>query len=146
MNLKGSYLLLILLDSDVSTTVGKLGTFRFPGGYYLYAGSALGGLRGRIERHLYKEKKLHWHIDYLLADSRVCEVWVVSSGERLECLLARTALNLPGATGPIIGFGSSDCRCRTHLAHLLERPQMETFQAALGPDIKLEPLSIPGAR
>ncbi len=141
MHTKGSYILLIHLDNDASITIGKMGKFDFPGGYYLYAGSALGGLRGRIKHHLRKEKKLHWHIDYLLVQARIVEVWVVLAEERLECLLAQAARNLPGATIPVAGFGSSDCRCPTHLIHLPERPQLETFQTAVGRGITLEPLS-----
>ena len=38
---KGSYVLLIALDKDATVAVGKLGTFSFPAGYYLYVGSAL---------------------------------------------------------------------------------------------------------
>ncbi len=146
MRAKGSYVLLIFLDDDASIVTGKLGTFTFPCGYYLYAGSALGGLRGRINRHLTKDTKPHWHIDYLLMYSRVVEVWVVLAEESLECLLAQTALSLPGATVSATGFGSSDCRCRTHLIHFLEKPELETFQTDVGPTITLERLSIPDAR
>ena len=146
MRAKGSYVLIILLDKDISITVGKLGAFVFPGGYYLYTGSALGGLRGRINRHLTKDKQSHWHIDYLLMHSRIVEVWVVLAEERLECLLAQTALSLLGSAVPATGFGSSDCRCRTHLIHFPEKPEWKTFQTAVGPNITLERLSIPDAR
>ena len=147
MYTKGSYVLLVFLDNRAFISVGRLGTFAFPRGYYLYAGSALGGLRGRINRHLKKQKKLHWHIDYLLVQARIVEVWVVFGVERLECLLAQAALNLPGATIPVAGFGSSDCRCRTHLSHFSQKPELEAFQAAVGQGVTLEePLSGPDAR
>jgi sugar fermentation stimulation protein A len=142
MRAKGSYVLLIFLDNDASIVTGKLGTFTFPCGYYLYTGSALGGLRGRINRHLTKDKKSHWHIDYLLMHSRIIEVWVVLAEERLECLMAQTVLSLPGAMVPAVGFGSSDCRCRAHLVHFPEKPELETFQTAVGTNITLERLSI----
>ena len=49
----GTYALLLRLDKQERITVGKLGTFDFPVGYYLYVGSALGpgGLRARLARH-----------------------------------------------------------------------------------------------
>jgi len=46
--------------------VGALGEKCFDEGYYAYIGSALSGLKGRINHHLKTGKKLHWHIDYLL--------------------------------------------------------------------------------
>ncbi len=39
--------------------IGKLGTHVFPSGYYIYAGSVLRGLNGRLKRHLMAEKLLH---------------------------------------------------------------------------------------
>lgn len=49
----GTYALLLKLDKQERITVGKLGTFDLPAGYYLYVGSALGpgGLRARLTRH-----------------------------------------------------------------------------------------------
>ncbi len=145
-NARGSYVLLIYLDTGKRIEVGKLGVFDFPHGYYLYAGSALGGLRARVKRHFRKEKKLHWHIDYLLEQAKIIEVWAVLSEERLECHLARAARTLPGATVPVSGFGSSDCRCPAHLVHLPDRPQLEDFQTAIGKGVTLELLSNPDAR
>ena len=39
----------------------------FKKGCYGYMGSALNGLEQRVRRHLSTQKKLHWHVDYLLA-------------------------------------------------------------------------------
>jgi Uri superfamily endonuclease len=116
----GSYLLLLDLDTPARLTVGRLGTFDFPAGRYAYAGSARGpgGLRARVSRHLRNEKRLHWHIDYLAARAPIVEVWYVESGERLECLWPARLSALPGASLPVDGFGSSDCRCRSHLIRL----------------------------
>src|SRR3989338_9080093 len=74
---KGSYVLILQLAETKRLTVGKLGTFAFPTGLYLYFGSALNGLRSRIQRHLRKHKKSHWHVDALTAQAAVVEVaWV----------------------------------------------------------------------
>ena len=59
----GTYMLVLRLPKRRRLAVGRLGDFEFPAGYYLYAGSAQGGLRGRVLRHLRADKKRHWHID-----------------------------------------------------------------------------------
>jgi len=64
--MKGSYILLIKLLKDSEIKVGSLGTISFKKGFYVYVGSAMGGLEQRINRHLRKNKKTFWHIDYLL--------------------------------------------------------------------------------
>jgi len=55
--------------------IGKLGIHNLPHGYYVYVGSALGGLASRLRRHLRSEKRLHWHIDYLLRQAAVAQIW-----------------------------------------------------------------------
>ncbi len=137
---KGSYILLISLEVDKRIQIGKLGEFDFPLGYYLYSGSAFGGLQARIRRHLAREKKLYWHIDFLLTISRVEEIWVTYAEERVECQLARALRGLAGASVPVKGFGSSDCRCDTHLVHLSWKPDLTSFQNIVGDGITLERL------
>ena len=127
----GSYILLITLDRSTDITVGKLGKFIFPEGYYLYIGSALNGLHGRIKRHLRKEKRQHWHIDYLLSHAGIEDIWYIFSEDRVECLLAKTALAMPLTHVPVPGFGSSDCRCNSHLIYLTEKPTIDVFHKTL---------------
>ena len=130
---KGAYALVLHLERKEEITVGKLGTFAFPAGYYLYAGSALGrgGLEARLARHRRRAKKLRWHIDYLLEHARLVEVWSTASTDRLECLWAQAALELPGGEIPVPGFGSSDCRCPSHLIYLVRKPAYEEFARTL---------------
>jgi len=141
----GTYALLLKLDKQEKITIGKLGTFNFPAGYYLYVGSALGpgALRARLARHLRSSesssgsnrgqtsKKLHWHIDYLLQRAQLVEVWSVASKERLECKWSEVARGLSGAQVPVRVFGSSDCRCPAHLIYFSVRPHREQFEQAL---------------
>lgn len=115
---KGAYQLHLRLDKSVRIKVGKLGTFLFPAGKYVYTGSALNGLEKRIKRHLNRHKKLHWHIDYLLQYARIESVSVVETDERVECELNREVLGSPNARVIVKRFGSSDCRCLTHLVYL----------------------------
>ena len=69
----GAYILLTHLAQGEEIEVGRLGTFLFCRGEYAYVGSAMGGLDARVARHLRAEKKLHWHIDYLLERASVTE-------------------------------------------------------------------------
>ncbi len=61
-----TYQLTIHLKNKVTLTIGKLGTFEFPAGHYIYTGSAKKNIEARINRHLSQQKSLKWHIDYLL--------------------------------------------------------------------------------
>lgn len=119
----GAYVLLMHLAEPVRLAVGGLGERPFAAGYYLYAGSALGGLRARLARHLRATKRLHWHIDYLLQRAPVCEVWWLASRERSECAWAGALAVAPGVQPFEAPFGASDCRCVTHLFYSVERPQ-----------------------
>ncbi|MGZ7049923.1 MAG: GIY-YIG nuclease family protein, partial [Methanobacterium sp.] len=64
-----TYCLLINLNVDSEISVGKLGKLNFKKGFYVYVGSALNSIDARIKRHLKNDKKLFWHIDYLLTTS-----------------------------------------------------------------------------
>ena len=59
---RGIYTLLIFISEEIELTIGKLGKQKFPNGYYIYTGSALGigatNLKHRISRHLNKQKKM----------------------------------------------------------------------------------------
>ena len=132
--MKGSYILVIDLPESVNLEVGRLGTFEFPAGLYLYCGSAMNGLEGRIRRHLRQDKKRHWHVDYLTAEAKVTEVWWLTSNERWECRWAEAIASM-GGEEVARGFGSSDCRCPTHLLRLnneanLNKARMDVFRAS----------------
>ncbi|MGB9879850.1 MAG: GIY-YIG nuclease family protein [Anaerolineae bacterium] len=115
----GTYALILKLEKETQIRIGRLGTFSFPPGYYVYVGSALGsgGLQARLARHQRSDKKLHWHIDYLLAHARIVGIQVDHSGKRLECRWAQVLLSEPWARVVAPRFGASDCRCLTHLIY-----------------------------
>jgi Uri superfamily endonuclease len=117
---KGVYQLHLRLDKPKRIRVGKLGIFTFPAGRYIYTGSAMNGLIGRLRRHLKKRKKLHWHIDYLLRHAKIETIFVLETGERVECQLNSLTLSLPNAKVIVKGFGCSDCRCPSHLVYFGE--------------------------
>ena len=120
---KGAYQLLTRLESTQTIQVGRLGTFRFPAGCYVYTGSAMNGLDARIARHLAKTKRFHWHIDYLLERSSIIRYAIKESSCKRECEFNAAMLEAPGAEVPVPGFGSSDCVCVTHLAYFSEEPR-----------------------
>ena len=109
---KGSYIIVCRLATARTIAVGKLGDLFFEDGIYAYVGSAMGGLGARIKRHLRKEKKKRWHIDYLLEFSQIIDLVPLESPTRCECEIAA---NLARHFRPIYGFGSSDCKCKGHL-------------------------------
>ena len=92
-------------------------------GYYCYIGSALKGkLVHRVKRHISpsSSKKIHWHIDYLLAipDIRIVKSILIPSSFREECIVAQTIKEL--SKDEVLGFGSSDCNCYSHLFYFGE--------------------------
>ncbi len=118
VGMKGAYCLLMFLEVDSSLCVGALGRFRFPKGVYAYVGSAQGGIEQRVRRHLGETKRKTWHIDYFLPAARVVTVVTVpTDSKRSECAIVKSLLGSPAARVVVTGFGSSDCRCESHLIH-----------------------------
>ena len=110
-----SYQLHIRVPRSVTVSVGKLGTFVFPAGRYVYTGSARRNMVARIRRHRTKHKPLRWHIDYLLAAPGV-EVVAVEQSSATECALHQAT----GGRVLVHGFGASDCSrgCGSHLTYV----------------------------
>lgn len=117
----GIYALMIALHTEKVLNVGSLGKITLRKGVHAYVGSARGpgGLRSRISRHLQHEKKLHWHIDYLLLkeDVEVSKIAFYITEKDLECSLVKKLIQ-KGAKPTIDGFGSSDCNCESHLLRI----------------------------
>jgi len=120
---KGSYVILIRLPKAETITIGSLSDVYFPRGYYAYVGSALGGVKSRLNRHLKQSKKLHWHIDYLLQKASITDIIIGESEGRVECAMAQA---LSAQFDSITGFGSSDCHCPSHLFYAAEGSQMKS--------------------
>ena len=63
-----------------------------------------------------KRKRKRWHIDYLLEHVDVLStVRIATDRKEDECHIAQTLLLCEGAATAVPGFGSSDCRCKSHL-------------------------------
>ena len=116
--MKGAYFLVIHLPTESEiTTKGR----RFPlkGGYYVYVGSAMNSLEKRVARHFRKNKKLHWHIDFLLAKAELLRAYLIPSEERLE---ERLSFEVSKFGEPVEGFGASDVEVKTNLYRFEEEP------------------------
>lgn len=121
MTKKGNYLLLLFIEKEEKIQVGKLGNFVFQKGWYCYVGSAMNNLEARIARHLKKEKKLRWHIDYLRTHAGEVEVISLETSVNQECQLNKLVAFKADVT-PIRKFGSSDCGCFSHLHFFHKKP------------------------
>jgi Uri superfamily endonuclease len=119
--------------------VGALGRLTFKKGLYAYVGSAQNNLEQRIKRHLGKTKRRFWHVDYLLSNkvARVIEVFHEQADKAEECAVAR----IISERGELIeGFGSSDCRCKSHLFRIEDYGFLQEFMRVL--NVKTQQLSI----
>jgi len=108
----GSYVLLIELRKLTTIRIGKLGRVNFPASWYVYVGSAMNGIKQRVNRHFSDEKKLHWHIDYFLQTAILQKAYYKESKQRTECEIAHV---FSENFSSIPSFGSSDCTCNSHL-------------------------------
>ena len=121
-NFPGTYALLLYLPARTPLKAGGLEPHAFVRGWYLYVGSAQGpgGVAARIGHHLRSHHPPRWHLDYLRPWSRPRGAWAgpCAREHQWAALLGR----LPGAQFPVVGFGSSDCRCPAHLIFLPRRP------------------------
>jgi len=113
MNDCGLYIAIFELSDVMNIRIGKLGSFEFRPGYYLYVGSAQKNLTARIERHARQNKPLRWHIDYLSAHAPMLGAILIPDPREQECQIAQTLHGMFDLAIP--RFGASDCRCPGHL-------------------------------
>ncbi len=140
-NDKGVYLLILELNTNQRISAGKLQQTEFEPGIYIYIGSARNGLLRRIARHRRKEKKIFWHIDYFLQKAKIKEIWIRNDYFD-ECLALSEAKNsLKNSCFPLKKFGSSDCRCPSHLIFL---PENEADLESLREKLFFEQVNIHG--
>lgn len=137
----GTYILLLELPTRIAIDVGKLGRLDLEEGVYAYVGSAHGpgGLSARLGRYFAGPKRQHWHIDFLLEHAEVAGALFRVENRRLECDWARW---LEARLGSFIrGFGSSDCRCSSHLFFVGGAREAEEMIRAAGCELKATHLS-----
>jgi len=126
---RGTYTLILFASDKAKVNIGKLGAKAFLQGYYTYTGSALGNgasnLQYRVSRHLKREKKKRWHIDFLLTNENftVEGVIAISVKQNSECQINQLISNQMQAKILVPKFGASDCltKCESHLLYIGNR-------------------------
>jgi sugar fermentation stimulation protein A len=119
--MRGTYTIIVRCKHASYATFGKLGRARLQRGYYLYTGSALGrgavSLERRIERHMRRQKRLRWHVDYLTSrpDCNVTGAVYVISDSHLECKVNYSLSKKLNVSPVLLKIGASDCKCNGHL-------------------------------
>lgn len=110
-----TYILLIIVDEALTTTVGSLGEVEFSEGIYAYVGSARSSNFSRLSRHhdvaSGHNDTRHWHIDYLTGPSKSEIVGAYTTTNLAECQVAQKLTEFPA----VEQFGCSDCDCASHL-------------------------------
>jgi Uri superfamily endonuclease len=120
----GVYALVLRVAGKTTIAVGRLGSLEFVPGVYVYVGSALNSLPGRIARHFRQTKRVHWHIDYLISEPnlKLLSFAVRPTSRKIECTMSRAIQR--SAVTSMDRFGSSDCNCDSHLHRFENFPKI----------------------
>ena len=71
-----------------------------------------------MRRHKSMKKKMKWHVDYLLARAEIISIMGIPADRKeVECEVARSLMSCEDVSIPVMGFGSSDCGCKSHLLY-----------------------------
>ena len=134
----GTYVLIFSACQKGQPQIGRRGTLDLQPGFYIYVGSAFGpgGLKARIAHHCKKNFRPHWHIDYLDPFLELSEIWYTYHPVQREHQWAQIIENTRGTSVPLDGFGSSDCRCKSHLFFHNTRPSITTFRRKIYANIE----------
>ncbi len=120
--MKGCYCLIIYVKKKSRIKIGKkLGCIEFKRGIYVYIGSAMNSLESRLNRHLSDDKKLHWHVDYLLKheNTKILKI-LYNTDKTVESDLSQY---MSTRSNSIRDFGCSDCDCESHLYYFKNRKE-----------------------
>lgn len=110
--MKAVYLLFLKVEEQKNIEIGALGRLKFKPGTYVYVGSAMNSVEKRLERHFSEVENLHWHIDYLTAETDPFDYFILPEGSEYEEWLAEKLLKY---CEPVESFGSSDSSQESHL-------------------------------
>lgn len=114
----GIYILELFCTKALKIMHPKFRDYEFSQGNYYYIGSAQKNLKNRIARHLKKDKKLHWHIDYFTSenDVKITRVFILPNfTKEFECRVVFKMGNIFKLQHKVLGFGNSDCNiCKSH--------------------------------
>ena len=135
--MNGAYILVMKLKSNKNIRVGSLGKLEFKKGIYCYVGSAIGSttIENRCKRHLRKNKKMKWHIDYLRKEAEIANIFAIPSRKKIECKIARKILKKADSFIP--KFGSSDCNCKSHLFYFKDKKSLSKLSPIFSKGIQI---------
>jgi len=125
--MKGAYFLVVFLEKDQEIKT-KAKKFILKRGYYVYVGSAMNSLEGRVLRHFRQKKRFHWHIDYLLDKARIIEAYLIPSNVKIE---ENLSMALDSHAVGVNGFGASDVPTKTNLYYFGNNPPGEILYTIL---------------
>lgn len=108
-------MLFIEVEKDREIEIGALGQIKFSKGQYVYIGSAQNSVEKRLQRHFSSDKKLHWHIDYLAAETKPYDYFVLPETAEYEQIMASIMEKI---AEPVPEFGASDSENNSHLFRL----------------------------
>lgn len=143
---KGIYAIIINISEKLDLNIGKNRNYNFLPGYYIYIGSAFGthsnNIENRLSRHFSNNKKLFWHIDYLLNCSKIkiIKAFYAKTNLKKECELSAQFFNYSNAD-LYKNFGNSDCKadCNTHLYYFGNISNLEDITINAFKNINLNP-------
>ena len=117
----GCYQLVLRLEQVISLEVGSLCRLNLSKGYYLYTGRHRKSLWRRIERHLQKDKRVYWHIDYFTTHPAIQMDHIIIFPETdAECKINQEVQHFLNARLLYPGLGSGDCnnKCGAHMQYV----------------------------
>ncbi|MFV0432318.1 MAG: GIY-YIG nuclease family protein [Alphaproteobacteria bacterium] len=115
---KGAYAIGFTFKKDKNIHVGSLGLLHFKAGQYFYIGNAYGGggLQSRLKRHIKRDKKKHWHFDYIRPYVAITNIFTFVGGD--ECYLVQQFQQKYDGAFLHKKLGSMDCRkCFSHIVY-----------------------------
>ncbi len=126
---KGTYILKIKVKKNLKISVGSLGEVNFKLGTYVYIGSAMNSISKRVQRHVKKNKKVHWHLDYLTISPYVeIEKVYAFYGSRVE---EEISMKFSKRYDSVNNFGASDMKSVNSNLYFVN-DDMDEFVESLG--------------
>jgi len=119
-NEPGTYIIVLKYDYlNKVIPIGKNKELLLAQGFYYYVGSAFGpgGVKARVNHHIRTTEKPHWHLDFLRKHTQIIAIWYTHDKKKREHQWAKVFNENPLTSIPLEGFGSSDCKCESHLVY-----------------------------
>ena len=127
----GTYVVELFASAEFEIAAKLFAGEIFSKGYYYYFGSAQKNFSARIIRHVSKNKKIHWHIDYLTTNPsvKIKRLFLYPGAEKkMECRSYSASARLSPNYIPVKNFGSGDCdTCGSHLLYSKKRAPQSHF-------------------